>query len=46
MSEKMMAASKLNQRIGCNVTSAANSGVKQRSRKPPALARSSRYSGR
>src|SRR5713226_9660290 len=46
ISEKMIAASKLKRRIGCSVTSAANSGVKHRSRKPPALARTSRYSGR
>ena len=44
--EKMIAASKLKRRIGCSVTSAAYSGVKHRSRKPPALARNSRYSGR
>ncbi len=43
--EKMIAASKLKRRISCSVTSAASSGVKQRSRKPPALARTSRYSG-
>src|SRR5229473_6238362 len=42
----MIAASKLKRRIGCSVTSAANSGVKHRSRKPPALARTSRYSGK
>src|SRR5580698_5123070 len=46
ISEKMTAASKLKRRIGCSVISAAYSGVKQRSRKPPALARSSRYSGK
>src|SRR3954454_1681495 len=46
MSEKMIAASKLKRRIGCNVTSAAYSGVKHRSRKLPALARNSRYSGK
>src|SRR6185312_7064509 len=46
MSEKMIAASKAKRRIGCSVTSAASSGVKQRSRKLPALARTSRYSGK
>src|ERR1700722_17522354 len=46
ISEKMIAASKLKRRIGCSVISAAYSGVKHRSRKPPALARNSRYSGR
>jgi len=34
----MMAASKFEAAIGCSVTSAASSGVKHRSRKPPALA--------
>ena len=33
-------------RFGCTVTSAAISGVVQSARKPPALARTSRYSGR
>ena len=37
MSEKMIAASKLKRRIGCSVTSAAYSGVKQRSRKAAGL---------
>src|SRR6202022_3713583 len=46
ISEKMIAASKLKRRIGCSVTSAANSGGKHRSRKPPAGARNSRYPGR
>ena len=46
MSENKIAASKPKRRTGCKVTSVANSGVKQRSRKPPAFARTARYSGR
>src|ERR1700743_816398 len=46
ISEKMIAASKLKRRIGCSVTSDAYSGVKHKSRKLPALARNSRYSGK
>ena len=37
MSENRIAASKPKRRTGCNVTSAASSGVKHRSRKPPGL---------
>src|ERR1700761_3668742 len=46
MSENRIAASKPKRRTGCSVTSAANSGVKHSLRKPPALARTSRYSGK
>ena len=35
ISENKIAASKPNRRIGCSVTSAASSGLKHRSRKPP-----------
>ena len=46
ISEKTIAASRSNRRSGCSVTSAASAGLRQRSRKEPALARTSRYSGR
>src|SRR5580658_580379 len=46
MSENRIAASIPNRRIGCKVTSAANSGVRQRVTKSPALFRTARYSGR
>ena len=39
ISENRIAASKPKRRIGCNVTSAARFGLKQRSRKPPAFSR-------
>ena len=38
MSEKTIAASRSNRRKGCSVTSAASAGLRQRSRKEPALA--------
>jgi hypothetical protein len=41
-----IAASNPNRRIGCNVTSAASFGSRQRSRKLPIFWRSARYSGR
>jgi hypothetical protein len=46
ISENRIAASKPNRRIGCSVTSAANFGVRHIVQNDPALARSSRYSGR
>ncbi len=46
ISENKIAASKPNRRTGCSVTSAASSGLKQRSRNPPAFSRTARYSGR
>jgi hypothetical protein len=45
MSAKTMAASNGKRRIGCRVASAAISGLWQKAMKPPALARSSWYSG-
>ena len=46
MSENRIAASNPKRRTGCNVTSAAHSGLKHRSRKPPAFSRTARYSGK
>ena len=46
MSLNRIAASKPKRRIGCNVTSAASAGLVQSAMKSPALARTSRYSGR
>ncbi len=46
MSEKMMAASKPNRRMGCSVTSAASSGLRHSARNDPARSRVRRYSGR
>src|SRR6266849_1720942 len=46
ISENRIAASKPNRRTGWSVTSAASAGLKHKSRNDPALARTSRYSGR
>jgi hypothetical protein len=46
MSEKTMAASNPNRLIGWSVTSAASSGLRQRSRNDPTLVLISRYSGK
>jgi hypothetical protein len=46
MSEKIIAASKSKRRIGCKVTSAANSGVMHMVQNEPAARLVSWYSGR